>query len=251
MKIARKRVKRSLFKRFCLTYKIDEKYGEKNYNLLFSHMIKYSPSVSCDINNGTAIVKTCSVKITAITNSFKDICINKPPLPTDVFDDVNTILYSHPPCIDTTDIDDIERFGSYSLKDIAKCSTLPCENILTYVLLGDKNLNNIYIYMSRDTQASWRLVPSFILKNISTPLELVIQNVIATWILCCCFRFLEKFIISSLVPVRKVPYQNVYLKQHIVHPVLQMWMPSNFDWYNILHSTVAKFNRIVQSASWC
>ena len=33
------------FKRFCLTYKIEKKYGEKNYNLLLSRMIKYSPSI--------------------------------------------------------------------------------------------------------------------------------------------------------------------------------------------------------------
>ena len=57
------------FRRFCLAYKIEEKYGEKNYNLLFSRMIKYNPSVSCDVNNVmgiNTIVKTCSVKITAI-----------------------------------------------------------------------------------------------------------------------------------------------------------------------------------------
>ena len=32
-------------------YKIYEEYGDKKCNLLFSRMIKYSPSVSCDINN--------------------------------------------------------------------------------------------------------------------------------------------------------------------------------------------------------
>ena len=113
------------FKRFCLTYKIDEKHIEKNYNLLFSRMIKYRVSVSCDINNVTevnAIVKTRSMKITIITSNFKDICINKPPLATEVFEDINT------------DIDDIEGSNSYSLKDIAKCSTLPCENIPPFVL---------------------------------------------------------------------------------------------------------------------
>ena len=61
------------FKRFCLAYKIEEKYGEKNYHLLFSRMIKYSPSASCDVDNVTginAIVKTCSVKITTIASNF-------------------------------------------------------------------------------------------------------------------------------------------------------------------------------------
>ena len=55
-------------------------------------------------------------------------------------------------------------------------------------------------------------------------------------------RFVEQPIIfTSSMPVRKVPYQNVYLKSHMAHPVLKMWMPSNFDLYNMMHSKVAKF----------
>ena len=53
------------FKRFCSTYKIVKKYGEKNYNWVFSSMIEYNPSVLFDINIVTGIndiVKTCSVK---------------------------------------------------------------------------------------------------------------------------------------------------------------------------------------------
>ena len=74
-------------------------------------MIKCSPSVSCDMNNVTgmnAIVKTCSMKITTITSNLKDIYINKPPLPADVFEYVNTSIS----CINTTDIDDIEGSNS-------------------------------------------------------------------------------------------------------------------------------------------
>ena len=66
------------FKRFCLACKIEEKFCEKYYNLLFSGMIEYSPSVFCDIINITAIntiVKTCSVKLTTATK-VKDTCIN-------------------------------------------------------------------------------------------------------------------------------------------------------------------------------
>ena len=130
------------FKRFRLTYKIDEKYVEKNDNLLFSGMIKYSPSVSCDIIN--------------VGSPFH---------------------FEH-----------------------------------------------------------------------NHPLELVTQNIIGIWIMLSSnsFRFLEQSFI-----IRKVPYQNLYFKQHIVHPVLQMWMPSNFDWYNMIHSTVAKVSRIVPSALRC
>ena len=46
-------------------------------------------------------------------------------------------------------------------------------------------------------------------------------------------------------------YQNVYLKSHMVHPVLQMWMPSNFDLYNMMHFKVAKFGVRFRSAWWC
>ena len=70
-------------------------------------MIKYSPSVSCDMNNVTGInyiVKPCSGKMTTITSSFKDICIDKPQFQDDVFDDVNTPIT----CINTTDINDNE-----------------------------------------------------------------------------------------------------------------------------------------------
>ena len=125
-------------------------------------MTKYNPSVSCDINNVTginAIVKTCSVKIKRITSSFKDLCINKPTLPTHVFDDVSTPIS----CINTTDIDDIERSSSQSLKNIAKCSTISCENTHPSGLLGEENLNNTYV--SRDAQASCRMVPPFILNK--------------------------------------------------------------------------------------
>ena len=98
-------------------------------------------------------------EITTMTSSFKDICINKPPLPTDVCDDVNTPIS----CINTTDIDDIERFSSYSLSNIAKCSAIPCENIPPSVLLRDENLNDTYV--SRDTQPSCQLIPPFILNK--------------------------------------------------------------------------------------
>ena len=84
------------FKIFCLAYKIEENYGEKIFKLLFSRMIKYSPSVSCDMNNVTGIntiVKTCSVKITTIASKFKDTRINKPPLPTDVFEFLNALPF--------------------------------------------------------------------------------------------------------------------------------------------------------------
>ena len=117
-------------------------------------MIKYSPPVSCDTNNVTginAIVKICSVKITTIASNLKDIYINKPPLPTDVFEYVNTPIS----CINTMDQDDIEGSNSYSLKDIAKCSTLPYENIPRSELLGDEISNNAYYQKTMRHLAIW------------------------------------------------------------------------------------------------
>ena len=152
-------------------------------------------------------------------------------------------------CINTTDIEDIKRSTSYNLKDILKCSTIPCENTpcCTFWRWNDT-------YVSRNAQASCRLVPSYILHRhihpfgISNPKFYCYINSVIQFF----FRFWrQSVIISSLIPVRKVPYLNVYLKQHIVHPVLQMWMPSNFDWYNMMHSRVDKFTRIVRSVSWC
>ena len=52
-----------------------------------------------------------------------------------------------------------------------ECSTLPCENIPPSVLLGDENLNNTHV--SRDAQASCRLVSHFISNKHTHPFELV------------------------------------------------------------------------------
>ena len=95
--------------------KNESKHDEKNHDLLFSHMREYSPSISCDKNNGMGtndVVKPRSVKITTITSSLNDIVINKPPLLSDVFDDANTPMF----CINTTDKDDIEESSSYNIK---------------------------------------------------------------------------------------------------------------------------------------
>ena len=158
------------FKRFCLANKIDEKFGEIYYKLLFSRMIKYSPFVSRDINNITGmktIVKTCSVKITIIASKFKDTCINKPPLPTHVFE----FIITHISCITTTDIDDVDGSNSYSLRDIAKRSTLPYENISPSGLLGDQNSNNTHV--SRDAEASCHLVAPFIVNKHIHPFGII------------------------------------------------------------------------------
>ena len=80
-----------------------------------------------------------------------------PPLPTDLFEFINTPIS----CITTTDIDDVEGSNPYSLRDIAKCSTLPYENIPPSGLLGDENSN--YTHVLRDAEASCHLVAPFIL----------------------------------------------------------------------------------------
>ena len=87
--------------------------------------------------------------------------------------------------------------------------------------------------------------------NASTPSEFVTQNISVTWNPWSkySFRFLEQsVIISGLIPV---PCQKVYLRKHIVHPILLMWMPSNFDLYNVVLSTTGKFNRMLRNVLWC
>ena len=79
----------------------------------------------------------------------KDTCINKPPLPTDLFELINTPIS----CITTTDIDDVKGSYSYSLSDIAKCSTLHYENIPPSGLLWDENLKNTRI------KRRWGILP--------------------------------------------------------------------------------------------
>ena len=56
---------------------------------------------------------------------MQDYIRHKPTLPTDFFEYVNTSIS----CINTLDMDDIEGSNSCNLREIAKCSTLPC-NIL-------------------------------------------------------------------------------------------------------------------------
>ena len=49
------------------------------------------------------IVKTCSVKTTTATKVM-DTCVNKPSLPTDLFEFIDTSIS----CITNTSIDDVE-----------------------------------------------------------------------------------------------------------------------------------------------
>ena len=124
------------FKKFCLTYKIEEIYGERDHDLFFSRMIEHNPSISCNINNVTDIndiVKACSVIITKLPSNSKDTCINNPPLSTSVIVENTSISR-----ISNTDIDNTEEPGSYDLRDIAKCSTIPCENIPPSAPTGDE-----------------------------------------------------------------------------------------------------------------
>ena len=99
-------------------------------------------------------VKICLVKITTATK-VKDTCINKPPLPTDLFEFITTTISG----ITTTDKHDVKVSNSYSLRDITKCSTSPYENIPPSGFLGDENNTHV----SRDTEASRHLVVPSIL----------------------------------------------------------------------------------------
>ena len=95
------------FEKICLTYKIEEIYGERDHDLFFSRMIEHDPSISCNINNVTDIndiVKACSVIITKLPSNSKDTCINNPPLSTSVIVENTSISR-----ISNTDIDNTEE----------------------------------------------------------------------------------------------------------------------------------------------
>ena len=84
--------------RWCISNKLRINASKTNY-ILFHNVNKPIPHNFVEMGINT-IIKTCSVKIT-ITSKFKDICINEPPLPTDVFEFVNTPIS----CINTMDTD--------------------------------------------------------------------------------------------------------------------------------------------------
>ena len=98
----------------------------------------YCYDTNSDMNNITeinTIVKACSVKITTATK-VNYTCINKPPLPTDLFEFINTLIS----CITTTDIDAIEGSYSYSLRDI-----VPRYRMKIYPLLDSWEMKIIQI----------------------------------------------------------------------------------------------------------
>ena len=118
-----------------------------------------------------------------------------------------------------------------------------------YLLLYSWEMTVLIIHMCQETHrhfAGWFHLLFW--TNTSTHLELVTQNILVIWIrwFSCSFRLLEQSAISSYsIPVRKVLIKISIWTQHIVHPVLQMWMASNVNSSNLIHSTVAKLSRIV------
>ena len=116
-------------------------------------------------------------------------------------------------CIDTTDLYDVGESNSNSLRDIAKCSTLAYENI---PLLESWDMKMQIIHMCQETLRHLDIwLPLLFWTNTSNPSELSTQKDIVIWIMWSSysFRFLEQsVIISNLIPVRKVPYPNLYLK---------------------------------------
>ena len=127
-------------------------------------------------------------------------------------------------CLTWVMVTRILRSSSYSLKDIGKCSTIRCDYIPPSELLKDDNFNNTYV--SRDAQASCRLVPHFVLYKhihafaISNPKYHCYMNSVIQLLFLIIRTIRDNFQSNS----RKVHYHNVYLKQHIVHTVLLMWM---------------------------
>ena len=136
-----------VFSIFCSAYNIEGKYGEKNSDLLFSHMLKHNPFVSCNINNTKEIndiVKASCVKIMPLTRSVECGWTNKSPLPTNV--------YAPPPPPYTLNIDDS---GGNNSCDFAECSIMIDKNTPPSEFLRDCNT----VYTSGDTRIFSQLHP--------------------------------------------------------------------------------------------
>ena len=98
-------------------------------------------------------------------------------IPTDVIDDVNTPIS----CFNSTDIDGIEGSSSYSLKYIARCSTISCENIPPSIFWGDEDFKE-HIPVNR-LSVILPVGSTLYYKQTHQPrFEFVTQNTIATWI---------------------------------------------------------------------
>ena len=93
-------------------------------------------------------------------------------------------------------------------------------------LLGDEVLNNTYV--SRDAQATCQLVPPFILKKrmhhfgISNPKYHCYINAVIQLLFSILRTISHDFQFNSSTEGSQSIF---YLKQHIVHPVLQLWIP--------------------------
>ena len=141
-------------------------------------------------------------------------------------------------------IDDIERSSSYSLKDIAKCSTIPCENVplLYYRRWKWHPCQEILGHL-----ANWFRI--FLWTNTPTPLELVTKNISAIWIpgsnlplsILGTISYHFQFNSSKEASVLKCIYQTaptasdsiapVALAHHL-HPIkkkVEEWPPKSLD----------------------
>ena len=127
-------------------------------------------------------------------------------------------------------------------------NTIPCENIRSSVFLQDDNLDNTYV--PGDSRTSCQFDPPFIIKKHIHP------SVICNPKYQCYLNS----VIQKLLPIlRTISHNfqfnsstegsllNVYWRRHMVHPILRMWMPWNFDLYNMIFSTMVKFKTMVRN----
>ena len=90
---------------------------------------------------------------------------------------------------------------SMSLKDFAKCSTIPCENISPSVLLGDENLNNTYVSRDSRTSCNCKLVPPFIKNKHIQPFGICYPK----------YQCYLNFMIQALLPILRTIIHNFQL----------------------------------------
>ena len=121
-------------------------------------MWKYSPPVSCNINDETAIndiVKACIVKLTSITGNFETVLVNIPLLPAHILYGVTTPFSG----INTTDINDFEN-TNLIFYTISPSVLLSYEDTSPPKYLENVNFND-YTYVSGDLRLCCQLFPPY------------------------------------------------------------------------------------------
>ena len=146
--------------------------------------------------------------------------------------------------------------SSYSLKDIAKCSTITCENTHPSVFFwrGGGDLSNPYV--SRDSRIYYRVIPPFITNKHIHPFEICnpkYQRYLNSVIDPITLPILQKishnlqFNSSTEGSLSRCLFETAHSVSNSTHVVA---IKFNFGVYNMILSIMVKFNKILRNVSW-